>query len=100
MILANLAGGVKLLRIESSESKLGKYRAIFEHKGEKRGVIFGKDGNYLDTQDEEEKQEWIQKNLTKAVAKPMTKQALVRWITWNKKTLEESTRDFKRRFNI
>lgn len=92
------------LTIKPSHLSDKKYDAIFEGQGIHRVIPFGARG-YLDFiksgGDEERKARYIKRHQAREDYSDMySKGALSRFILWNKPTLHESIKDFKRRFNI
>ena len=95
---------MKLLRVEKSTNPNKKMQAVFKlDNGHERIVRFGAPGysDYLHHQDNQRKLNYISRHQsTEKWDDPLTPGACARWILWNKKTLEASIKDFKRRFNI
>lgn len=90
--------------IRPSKNKLKKYDAVFEGDGVHKTVSFGAKG-YLDFiksgGDEERKERYIKRHqANENFNDPMTAGALSRFILWNKPTLHESIKDYKKRFSI
>lgn len=98
---------MKLIKISQSNIKGKRYTAHFKvnsdspHKIKK--VHFGSSNheNYTIHKDDERKKRYIQRHQkNEDWDNPLTAGALSRWILWNKKTLNESIKDFKKRFNL
>lgn len=86
--------------ITNSGRKGKRLKAIFED-----GTIihFGQEGGqtYIDHKDEKKKRDYIARHfINEDWTNPKTAGALSRFILWNKKTMEESVKDFKRRFGF
>ena len=97
---------MKLVNVTKSPIKTKKYRATFDVDGKEKHVDFGATG-YEDftTFNKDEKEARKQRYLKRHQRNenwddPLTAGALSRWILWNKHTIEESIRDFKRRFKL
>lgn len=85
--------------ISPSTRKDKKYMAIFKDKV----VHFGQKGasDYTIHKDDERKNAYIKRHeKNENWNDPHSAGALSRWILWNKKTLQESINDYKRRFNF
>ena len=101
-----LRGGekLKLLRIEKSHDSKHKYQAIFKSDtGREKVVKFGARGydDYTVHHDEKRKQLYLDRHFQReSWSNPETPGALSRWILWNKKSVEESEKDFRRRFHL
>ena len=95
---------MKLLSVVKSQRPGKKYDAVFESDtGRTKRVSFGAAGmdDYTKTGDEERKRLYLIRHKTNENwDKPDTPGALSRWLLWNKPTLEESIKDFRRRFKI
>lgn len=107
---------MKLLRIMKSSNPIKKWEAIFMIDGKETKVSFGASGyrDYTEVSDKSSKfylKKLIDRNVVKSSYirrhekrenwnDPMTAGALSRWILWNKKTLNASIRDFKKRFKL
>ena len=100
-----------LMGIKKSDKPEKKMIATFckcEKKDECKGknmktVHFGsKDSEtFLNHKDETKKKNYLARHkVNEDWNKPTTAGALSRWILWNKKTLEESIKDFKQRFKL
>lgn len=95
---------MKLLTVVPSKRPGKKYDAVFEtDTGRTKRVSFGQAGapDFTKTGDEERKRLYLIRHAANENwDKPDTPGALSRWLLWNKPTLEESIRDFRRRFKI
>jgi hypothetical protein len=95
---------MKLLSVVPSKRSGKKYDAVFESDaGRTKRVSFGAAGmdDFTKTGDEERKRLYLIRHKARENwDKPDTPGALSRWLLWNKPTLEESIRDFRRRFKI
>lgn len=104
--IANPPRKLRLLSIDRSQSRGKKYRALFqdESTGRTRTVHFGATGyeDYTTHRDPERKARYLTRHGRgrEDWSNPTTPGSLSRWILWNKPTLEESVRDFKRRFGL
>ena len=107
---------IKLIRIVKSSNSAKKYDAIFMVDGKEKKVSFGA-SNYRDYTmiNDKNSKFYLPKILDRNVVKasyirrheknenwnnPLTAGALSRFILWNRKTLNASIRDFKRRFKV
>jgi len=90
---------VKLLSIKKSTRKDKKYTAYFDN-----GLVthFGAKGynDYTITNDDERKRLYLIRHGKEEWTNPTKASTLSRYILWNKKTLEESIKDYKRIFQI
>ncbi len=95
--------------ISKSPSKNKRFVAIFTENGKKiKTTHFGlkdfKKGTYIDHQNEELKKNYLKRHSPKSTNENWNNKfsagALSRWILWNKKTFDESLKDFKKRFNL
>lgn len=95
---------MKLVKIIDSNIKGKRYTAIFETKdGKTKKTHFGSSNheNFTIHGDEERKKRYLDRHRkNENWDEPMTAGALSRWILWNKKTLRESIKDYKKRFNM
>ena len=107
---------IKLIRIVKSSNSAKKWTAIFMVDDKEKKVDFGQN-NYRDfvlINDKDSKfylPKLVDRNVVKASYirrheknenwnNPLTAGALSRFILWNKKSLNASIRDFKRRFKV
>ena len=102
---------MKLLSIKPSDRPAKKYVATFcmcegETKccdKDRKKVNFGAKGSstYLDHHDEKKRKAYIARHEPREnFNNPMTAGSLARFILWNKTSLADSIRDFKKRFNL
>lgn len=95
---------MRLLTVVPSKRPGKKFDAVFEtESGRTKRVPFGQAGapDFTKTGDEERKRLYlIRHKANENWDKPDTPGALSRWLLWNKPTLEESIRDFRKRFKI
>ncbi len=95
-----------LLEIKPSWISGKKLAAIFhdETNGRSKTVHFGATGyeDFTTHRDPERKERYLERHGRgrEDWNDPTTPGALSRWILWNKPTLEESVKDFKRRFKL
>jgi hypothetical protein len=100
-----LKGGehLKLIKIVKSHDKKHKYEAHFQGDKREKVVKFGAVGydDYTTHHDNERKRLYLERHHSReSWSTPDTPGALSRWILWNKKSIRESTSDFKRRFHL
>lgn len=100
-----LRGGehLKLVKIVKSHDNKHKYEAHFQTDGREKVIKFGAVGydDYTTHHDDERKRLYLQRHHSReSWSKPDTPGSLSRWILWNKKSLKESEKDFKRRFHL
>jgi hypothetical protein len=94
---------LKLISIKSSHKKEKKLDAVFEKDGRKKIVPFGASGytDFTKSRDEGKKSAYIQRHQSREDwNNPVSAGALSRWVLWNKPTLKESIKDYKKRFNL
>ena len=97
---------MKLLYILPSIKSGKKFMAIFTDKDDIKTVHFGSVGydDYTSiTTPDREKRKKMYINRHKKNEDwndPYTAGSLSRWILWNKKTIEESIQDYRKRFNL
>ena len=102
---------MRLLSIKPSDRKEKRYVAEFcecsgesKCKSEKRKrTHFGFKGGstYIDHKDDKKKDAYIARHkVNENWNDPTTAGALARYILWNKPTLTESIKDYKKRFNL
>jgi hypothetical protein len=98
---------IKLISIKKYEgSGNSRYTATFNYTSfnKNKKVSFGdrRYDNYTIHKDDERKRLYLLRHAggNEEWNNPMTKGSLSRWILWNKKTLNESIDDFKKRFKI
>lgn len=91
---------LKLLSIENSPLKTKKLRASFN---DNTHIDFGAKGysDYLQTGDDFRKNLYIKRHQARENWNdPKSAGTLSRYISWNKKTLQASIADYKKRFNL
>tara|TARA_R110000822_G_scaffold79053_1_gene189299 strand:- start:405 stop:683 length:279 start_codon:yes stop_codon:yes gene_type:complete len=91
---------LKLLSIENSPLKTKKLRASFN---DNTHIDFGAKGysDYLQTNDDFRKNLYIKRHQSRENwNNPKSAGTLSRYISWNKKTLQASIVDYKKRFNL
>ena len=107
---------IKLIRIVKSSNSAKKWTAIFMVDDKEKKVDFGASGyrDYTLINDKDSKfylPKLVDRNVVKASYirrheknenwnNPLTAGALSRFILWNKKSLNASIKDFKRRFKV
>ena len=94
-----------LVKINKSNSKTKKYTATFYNKEKKKlkTISFGAKGyeDYTIHKDKKRKELYIYRHIVKEDwTKPMSAGTLSRYILWNKPSLEESIKDYKKMFNL
>jgi hypothetical protein len=95
---------LKLIKIKTSNNKDKKLDAIFERDGRTKVVSFGASG-YRDftkpPHDEERKRLYLERHQKREDwNNPVSAGALSRYVLWNKPSLQESIKDYKKRFNL
>jgi hypothetical protein len=91
---------MKLLSLFESPRKCKKYVATFDD-GKK--IHFGAKGyeDYTLHKDDERKMKYIKRHRKRENwLDPISPGTLSRYLLWNKKTLIESIKDYKKRFNV
>jgi hypothetical protein len=100
---------IKLLDIKKSTRNDKKLMAVFEINGSQKTVHFGADGYkdytlyYKEDPEiaEDKKSNYISRHSAREdFENPITAGALSYWILWNKPTIEESIKDYKKHFNF
>jgi hypothetical protein len=89
--------------IKPSHKPEKKFDAVFEGDGVHKTIPFGAKGydDFTKTKDEAQKDLYIKRHTAREnFNDPMTAGSLSRWILWNKPSLQESIKDFKKRFSI
>jgi hypothetical protein len=92
--------GLKLVKIVKSPKKEKKLRAYFN---DGTHTDFGAAGmsDYTKHKDAARKQRYMSRHKrNEAWGSPKTAGSLSRYVLWNKPTLRDSIRDYKRRFNL
>jgi len=93
------------VKIKKSDIKGKKYTAIFYDNDNKKikTTQFGSAGmsDYTIHRDDQRKQRYLDRHRANENWNDyMSAGALSRWILWNKRTLQESIKDYKRKFNL
>ncbi len=99
---------MKLIGIRPSTNKDKKLMATFEEKGREKTIHFGAKGLMDYTkyykQDKEvakvKRDAYLARHRNENWNDPTTAGSLSRWILWNMPTVEESVKDFKKKFNL
>jgi len=99
---------MKLIGIRPSTNKDKKLMATFEEKGREKTIHFGAKGMMDYTkyykQDKEvakvKRDAYLARHRNENWNDPTTAGSLSRWILWNMPTVEESVKDFKKKFNL
>ena len=92
---------MNLTRIEKSKLKGKKWTALFDNP--KKIVHFGASGyeDYTIHKDDERKKRYLDRHRKNEIwTKPDNPGSLSRWILWNKKTIEESIKDFRKNMSV
>jgi hypothetical protein len=92
---------MKLLSIVRSERKGKRYKAIFD---DGTTTHFGQDGGstFIDHQDEDKRKAYIARHSknNEDWSDPTTPGALARFILWERPSLREAVKTFKKRFSV
>ena len=90
---------MKLLSVKKSTRKDKKLMAEFDTG---KIVHFGARGmdDYTLTKDKEQRERYRSRHASGKTAKPDTADALAYYLLWNKPTLQESIKEFKKKYNI
>ena len=95
---------IKLISIKNYQgSGNSRFTAVFSYHGKSKKVNFGdiRYDNYTIYKNDERKRLYLLRHKSNEDwNNPMTAGSLSRWILWNKTTIEESIKDFKKRFDI
>ena len=94
---------ISLISIKKYEgSGNSRYTAVFNYHGKNKKVNFGDSryDNYTIHKDDERKRLYLLRHTKENWSNPMTAGTLSRWILWNRKTLNESIDDYKKKFKI
>jgi len=94
---------MKLLYILPSIRATKKLMAIFTDGDDIKTVHFGAKGyeDYTIHKDKKRKEMYINRhNKNEDWNDPYTAGSLSRWILWNKPTIEDSIKDYRKRFNL
>lgn len=94
----------KFIELKKATDQKHKYVAVFENKKTKRtkSIPFGGYGyeDYTIHKDENRKRLYKLRHQNDRINEPMTPGALSMWILWNKPTIQESLKDYLKRFNF
>jgi len=91
------------LTIKKSHKPEKKFDAVFNDDGHIKVVPFGAAGydDFTKTKNEDQKARYINRHqANENFNDPKSPGSLSRWILWNKPSLQESIKDFKKRFHI
>lgn len=93
---------IKLIDLKSSTRKDKKFMAIFTIGNKNKTTHFGQYGasDYTIHKDKERKKRYQERHKNDNINNPLSAGALSWYILWNKPTLKESLKDYKKRFNI
>ncbi len=77
---------------------------FYDDEGKKKkSVHFGYKGGstFIDHKNEDTKNAWLARHIVRGTFEIYdTPSALAKWVLWNKRTLQESIQDYKRKFNL
>ena len=91
------------VKISKSTKKGKKYMALFTDKKIKKTIHFGADGfsDFTIHRDNQRKERYLKRHRKRENwNNPMTAGSLSRYILWNKTSLKESIKDYKKRFSL
>ena len=90
---------MKLLSVKRSTRKDKKWMAEFDTD---KVVHFGARGmdDYTLTKDKEQRERYRSRHASGKTAKPDTADALAYYLLWNKPTLQESIKQYKKKYNL
>ena len=95
----------KVVIVKSDRDK--KFKAVFtNNEGKKKTIHFGAKGmsDYTIHKDDKRKARYLARHNPKVTKEnwsvPDTPASLSRWILWNKKSYNESLKDYKKRFKL
>ena len=94
---------LKLISIKKSDKPEKKFQATFQKDSRTITTHFGAKGmsDYRFHRDDRRKALYIQRHEKREDwNNPVSAGSLSRWILWNKPTLAESIKDYKKRFNL
>jgi len=94
---------MKQVQIKKSDRKGKKLVAIFTDGKKKKTIHFGAEGmsDFTKHGDPQRKERYLKRHMKRENwNNPETAGALSRWILWNKPSLDESIKDFKKRFKL
>ena len=89
-----------LIKVIPSNKPAKKYEAVFSNG---KSVHFGSktSNTYLDNGDKTKRENYLNRHkANEDWNNPMSKGSLSRWILWNMPSLEDSIKDFKKRFKL
>ena len=93
----------KLLKITRSKNKDKKLDAIFMQNGKEKKVSFGQRGasDFTKHKNLDRKNMYLNRHKKRENWNdPITAGSLSRYILWNQPTIKQSTKDFKKRYNL
>ena len=90
---------MKLLSVKKSTRKDKKWMAEFDTD---KVVHFGARGmdDYTLTKDKDQRERYRSRHASGKTAKPDTADALAYYLLWNKPTLQESIKQYKKKYNV
>ena len=90
---------MKLLSVTKSTRKDKKWMAEFDTG---KIIHFGASGmdDYTIKKDKDQRERYRARHASGKTAKPDTADALAYYLLWNKPTLQESIKEFKKKYNI
>jgi hypothetical protein len=94
---------MKLIEFKKSNIIGKKYMVVIENEGKTKTIHFGASGyeDYTTSKDDERKQRYLDRHRAREDwTNPLTAGFWSRWILWNKKTIDESLTDTRRRFAL
>jgi len=89
--------------ITKSTKKGKKLTAVFQGENKKKTIHFGAEGmsDFTINKDKARKERYLKRHKKRENWEdPMTAGSLSRYILWNKTSLKESIKDYKKRFNL
>ena len=102
---------MELIKVEEkAKNKNKRFTAYFNKDGKTEKVEFGaKNGNtFLDHKDKTKKENYIKRHSSNPLEKPFLNKKkfankpsnLAKGLLWNKESLKESIKDYKRKYNV
>lgn len=94
---------MKLKDVRTSDRKGKKLVATFIVEGRSKRVHFGSAGSntFSSGASEDKKAAYLKRHAPRENWNdPLSAGALSRWLLWNRRSLKESIKDFKKRFNL
>ena len=93
---------LKLLEVVPSTRKGKKWKAVFREGDKQKDVHFGAAGmeDYTIHGDEKRKEAYISRTRNQDFSRADSPASLSRYLLWNKKSLSESLRDFRKRYGV